>query len=232
MGLMLLVHILAGGLGLVFGAVALSAAKGARLHHESGTLFVYAMLTMAASGAAIAVSGGVAPGVNVPAALLTGYLVFTGLTAVRAPAFSSRRLDLGSMLAGFAIGLGSFASAVRVLAGGDARSGMAVPLFMFAVVGLLAGVGDLRMIRSDGLRGPRRLARHLWRMCFALYIAAASFFLGQADEFPEGLRDRGLLALPVLAVIGSMLYWLWRVRIPQGTSRRRPTSKAVDCLQP
>ena len=65
----------------------------------------------------------------------------------------------------------------------------------------------------SGLRGARRLARHLWRMCFALFIAAASFFLGQADEFPEPLRIPALLALPVLAVLLAMLYWLWRVRI-------------------
>ena len=50
-------------------------------------------------------------------------------------------------------------------------------------------------------------------MCFALFIAAASFFLGQADEFPELLRIPALLALPVLAVLLAMLYWLWRVRI-------------------
>ena len=42
----LLVHILAGGLALVFGYVALYAAKGATLHRKSGMLSVYAMLTM------------------------------------------------------------------------------------------------------------------------------------------------------------------------------------------
>ena len=41
MRLTLLVHILAGGLGLVSGDVALSAVKGARLHRKSGMLFVY-----------------------------------------------------------------------------------------------------------------------------------------------------------------------------------------------
>ena len=46
----LLVHFLAGGLGLVFGNVALSAAKGAPLHRNSGMLFVYAMLTTSVFG--------------------------------------------------------------------------------------------------------------------------------------------------------------------------------------
>jgi hypothetical protein len=68
---------------------------------------------------------------------------------------------------------------LEALASGGNRNG--VPAFaylMFAVVGLVAGVGDVRMIRSGGLLGASRLARHLWRMCFALYITAASFFLG------------------------------------------------------
>jgi hypothetical protein len=50
-------------------------------------------------------------------------------------------------------------------------------------------------------------------MSFALFIAALSFFIGQAQVFPEPVRIRPLLALPVLAVLVTMLYWLWRVRI-------------------
>ena len=54
----LLVHFLAGGLGLVFGYVALSAAKGAPLHRKSGMLFVYAMLTRRSSGGGAFASDG------------------------------------------------------------------------------------------------------------------------------------------------------------------------------
>jgi hypothetical protein len=62
------------------------------------------------------------------------------------------------------------------------------------------------------LAGALALSRHLWRMCFALFIAATSFFLGQADLFPAELRHPALLGLPVLVVLGAMVYWLWRVR--------------------
>jgi peptidoglycan/LPS O-acetylase OafA/YrhL len=82
------------------------------------------------------------------------------------------------------------------------------------------------MIRAGGLRGASRLARHLWRMCFALFIAALSFFLGQSDEIPEPLRILPLLALPVLMVLVTMLYWLWRVR------RRRPGVRALTQGEP
>ncbi|MEX2284854.1 MAG: hypothetical protein WEE89_20370 [Gemmatimonadota bacterium] len=50
-------------------------------------------------------------------------------------------------------------------------------------------------------------------MCFALFIAALSFFIGQAQVFPKPIRIPALLALPVLAVLVAMFYWLWRVRV-------------------
>ena len=52
-------------------------------------------------------------------------------------------------------------------------------------------------------------------MCFALWIATASFFLGQADEFPEALRIMPLLCTPVLLVLLLMFYWLARVMFTQ-----------------
>ena len=62
-------------------------------------------------------------------------------------------------------------------------------------------------------RGGVREGRHLWRMLFALYIAAASFFLGQADVLPEAIRIPALLAIPAFAPLLAMVYWLWRVLV-------------------
>jgi hypothetical protein len=234
MGLILLIHILAGALGLLFGYVTLYAAKGGTLHRKSGMLFVYAMLTMSIGGIAIAAGRDAAPALNIPAGLLAFYLVITGLATVRPPAAGSRWLNLGAMLLALAVSLTNLTFGFEALASGGTRNGMpAFPFFMFGAVGLLAGAGDLRVIRSGPLRDAPRLARHLWRMCFALFIAAGSFFLGQADEFPEALRIPALLALPVLAVVVTMLYWLWRVRIRWslrgivGVSARQATAMAA-----
>jgi len=208
-------HILAGGLSLLFGYVALYSTKGATLHRRSGLVFVFAMLPMCAAGFTIAAVRDVAPAINIPAALLTAYLVITSLTTVRPLASGERWLDLGAMLVAFCTGLASLTFGVDAIVSGGQRNGMpAFPFFMFGVVGLLASAGDLRMIRSGrALRGASRLARHLWRMSFALFIAALSFFIGQAQVIPEPIRIRPLLALPVVAVLVTMLYWLWRVRI-------------------
>ncbi len=214
MRLTLLIHVVAGGLALVFGYVALYARKGAPLHRRSGRLFVYAMLTMGGFGILIAAVRGVAPATNIPAGMLASYLVITALVTVRPPNVRMRWLDYGLMLVALGVGLTSLAFGIEALSSPDGRGrdGMPpFPFFMFGVVGTAAALLDIRMIRSGGLTGASRLARHLWRMCFALFIAALSFFLGQSDELPEALRIIPLLALPVVAVLLTMVYWLWRV---------------------
>jgi uncharacterized membrane protein len=210
----LLLHITAGSLALISGFVALYASKGASLHRKAGMVFVCTMLTMCLAGLLISAWRGVAPAVNIPAAVLTAYLVITALTTVRPPAAAPRWLDPALMIVAFKVGLSSLTFAVEAFASPDGkRNGMpAFPFVLFGVVGILAGLLDLRMIRAGGFRGLLRLRRHLWRMSFALFIAALSFFIGQAKVIPQPIRIFPLLALPVLAVLITMVYWLRRVR--------------------
>lgn len=226
------VHIVAGGLALAAGYVALYATKGATLHRRSGLLFVGAMVVMSVTGMVVAAVEGEAPAINIPAAMLAFYLVVTSLTTVRPPVSWSRPVDVAGMLLAFALGLACTVLAVAAIAGGGRSAGMAYPLVMFAAVGVLGGVGDLRMLRAGGVRGAARLRRHLWRMCLALALAAMAFFLGQADEFPRALRIMPVLALPVLAVLATMFAWLWRIRgrrrVPVITGGRAPHSAAMD----
>jgi len=212
------VHITAGALGIIIGFVALFALKGARVHRTSGMLFVYAMIIMALVGATMAAVWGKAPAANVPVGLLTAYLVLTGFTTVRQPSAGSRELDLGLMLLAAALCLTLFGFGVQVLTSPTGKLyGMpAFPFLIFGSVALLAGVGDLRLIRSGGVqavRGTPRLVRHLWRMSFALLIAAFSFSLGQAKVIPKPIRILPVLVTPPLIVLVAMLYWLWRVRV-------------------
>jgi hypothetical protein len=210
----LVVHIAAGALGILFGFVALYASKGAPLHRRAGMVFCCAMLTMCVVGGTMAAMRGVAPAANVPAAMLTAYLVVTGLTTVRQPFAASRAVHVGGMLVALAIAVTTLRFGIEAMANGGSRKGMpAFPFFLFGIVGSLASLGDARLLRSGPLRGAYRLTRHLWRMSFALLIAAMSFFFGQAKVIPKPIRIPALLALPVLAVLGTMLYWLWRVRI-------------------
>jgi hypothetical protein len=215
--MILAIHILAGALALIAGYVALYSLKGAARHRGSGMVFVYAMSTMCAGGFALAIAAGNNwTVVNASAAVMTSYLVLTSLTTVRPLATDSHWFHVGAMLVALAVGVTDLALGADALSQGGRRNGVpAFPFFLFGVTGLLSSAGDLRMMRQASLVGAPRLARHLWRMSFALLIAAMSFFFGQAQVIPEALRSPGLLALPVLAVLVTMLYWLWQIRVRQ-----------------
>ena len=212
MRLTLIVHILAGSLGLLTGYVALYAAKGAMLHRRSGMVFVYAMLAMCVFGTLISIVRGVAPAINIPAGVVTAYLVITGLTTIR-PMPGMRWLDVSLMLLALTLGLTDLTFGFQALANGGTRFGMpAFPFFMFGVIATLGALGDLRVLRSGALTGSSRLARHLWRMCVALFIAALSFSVQIARMIPQPVRIPAM-AVPMLLVLATMGYWLWRVRV-------------------
>jgi ABC-type uncharacterized transport system permease subunit len=222
MGMMLLIHIAAGGVGIVSGYAALLAAKGSPLHRRAGVVFVGSMMTMGLFAAWLAAAKGELG--NVIAGVLTTYLVVTALTTVRPPTVASRRVDVAAMGVALATGVAGVALTLQSYLQGDGtRDGVPARIYLvFATVALLSGLSDLRIMRAGGVRGVPRLRRHLWRMCVALFIAAGSFFLGQADEIPERLRVFPVLALLSFTPLLAMAFWLWRVRIrktPRGPAR-------------
>jgi uncharacterized membrane protein len=203
-------HIVAGVLALLGGYVALAATKGGPLHRRSGMLFVCAMAAMSLSGASMEALNSFRNPINVVAGLLTFYLVATGLLTVRRRPETSHGIDRAAVL--FAVMVSALALGAGFQLASRGRP-EAAPSFIFGIVGMLAAAGDVRMLRAGGIQGPRRIARHLWRMCFAMWIAAASFFLGPPGRVPEAIRIPAVQAAAVLVPIAVMLYWLWRVRI-------------------
>lgn len=206
------IHIIAGLLSLLAGATALYSAKGSGLHRKSGMVFVLAMIVMTSS--AVLIAAFFSPNrVNVVAGTLTFYLVCTGLLTVKRTVEQIRIPSTGFMLLAFATSLYAFSLGIEGM--GNTRNIVdkvpAQVLFLFGTVGLLGALLDARMLQAGSIQGPHRLARHLWRMSFAMWLATMSFFLGQAKFFPEPIRKSGLLVIPVLVVLAMMLYWLVRV---------------------
>jgi len=214
---LLLVHIVTASLAIVGGYTALFAGKGGTLHRRAGMLFVYTMLVMGISASALELLK-TPTGPNVLAAFLTAYFVGTALTTVRPVSPWTRRIDVAAL--GIVLGL-ALANAVRgavvllVSARGGGSAGFALFLFFLSGCYVAAAAGDLRVMRHGRPRGAARLRRHLWRMCFALFVAAASFFSIRervARILPEPFTTGPMRALPILVLLGAMLYWLWRVR--------------------
>jgi uncharacterized membrane protein len=203
--MLLPVHVLAGATAILAGYLALFAFKGATVHRRSGAIFTAAMLVMALSGATIAI-GHPGAAVNIPAGLVTAYLVATGFATVRPPTARVRAFERAAMIAAFVFGTVSLAIAAT-----GTQGVFTAPLAMFGVIALVGGNGDPRMLRAGGFQGAPRLKRHLWRMCTGLFVAAASFFLGPPARVPEPLRLPPFRMLPLVA-LAAMAFWLWRLR--------------------
>jgi hypothetical protein len=93
--------------------------------------------------------------------------------------------------------------------------------FFMGSVLLLAAAGDIRMLLHGGLFGAQRIVRHLWRMCFAFFIATGSFFLGQGSKvFPSLVGQSNLLFIPALLPLALLIFWLFRVRLMKAYHRK------------
>jgi uncharacterized membrane protein len=213
----------AGALALALGAVALSARKGGTIHRRSGVLFVYAMLVMGLSAAILG---------NVGGGLLSAYFVATALTTVRPISAWTRGVNLAALTVAVALALGSLARGWQAYnsPGGWLNGVPFVMHFFIAAVLTLAATGDVRIMRSGAPRGGPRLARHLWRMCFALFIAAGSFFSVRErveKVLPDAFASAPMRALPMLLLFGAMFFFWRRVRVRQGSSSRWIASGSV-----
>jgi hypothetical protein len=128
------------------------------------------------------------------------------------------------LLLGLAAGIGA------LIAGGPVA-------YVFGVVIALAVAGDVRMLLRGGVSGAKRMVRHLWRMCFALFVATASFFLGggsraglRARLFTPAIRKTHLPAVPVLIVLFMMIFWLCRVLFT--SAYKKPKPQALSAAAP
>src|SRR5688572_29882988 len=181
MHMLLPIHVVAGALAVVLGFTALFVKKGGTIHRRSGMLFVYAMLVMGTTASILEFQRS-ADAANLVAAILSLYFVGTALKNDRPPSSWTRAINVASLTVAVGLALAGILGGIQKVSnpglspGGVPFRTIGVMSFVLATVLLLAAAGDVRIMRSGMPRGGPRLARHLWRMCFALFIAAGSFF--------------------------------------------------------
>jgi len=232
----LAVHISGGTLGLVSGTAALSFRKGSRRHAIAGKVFVASMLTMATGATYLAIQKH-QPG-NIGGGILTFYLILTAWFAARRPEKSTNKFDWVVLLIPLVLGaLTWFSGVEKIRTPRPSQDGVPAGMnFFLGSVMLLAAAGDIRMLIRGGIVGTTRIARHLWRMCFGLFIATGSFFLGPSNRplrllsaiglrqavFRTVLRAEVLLFLAVLPLL-FLTFWLMRARF--GKAFQGPASR-------
>jgi hypothetical protein len=210
---LLVLHVAGGMLGLLSGLVAMIYRKGSRGHHISGDVFVISMLVMGACASCLALMKH-QPN-NFFGGLLTFYLVTTAWLTGRRREQTTGALDWAALALVVTLG-GSLLTLSVLVATGRAAKQPGVPIgvyFFLSSIALLAAAGDVRVLVRGGISGTARLARHLWRMCFGLFIATGSFFLGQQQVFPAVFRKQYLLFPLAILPLVLLIYWIVRLRL-------------------
>lgn len=157
---------------------------------------------------------------------LACYLVASGWLTVRPSAAVPGWREACLTALAVAVTLGLLFTGMLALRSeaGSAYGFAAEDYFLLAVMAGIGLVGDVKLYRRGGLVGRERLARHLWRMCLGLFIAAGSLFTGPGERaFPAAVRESGLLVLPELLIVLTLLFWLVKQRLG---SRRAAAPKA------
>ena len=209
---------------MLSGTAAMSFRKGSPRHVLAGRVFVASMLTMGAVAVYLAIVRH-QPN-NIGGGILTIYLIGTAWLTARRRDGETSRFDWVVLLVPLTLGILTWMNGIKVVrSGADSQDGVPVGMtFFMGSVMLLAAAGDVRMLVRGGVLGAKRIARHLWRMCFGLFIAAGSFFMGPSNRPLRLLSAVGLgqhlspalfstslyLILTVLPLI-LLIFWFFRV---------------------
>jgi hypothetical protein len=228
----LVVHICAGTLGLFSGTAAMSFRKGSSRHVLAGKVFAVSMLTMGVVAVYLAIVKH-QPN-NIGGGILTVYLIATAWLTARRRDGETSRFDWVVVLIPLALGMSTWMNGLKVVrSGASSQDGVPVGMIFFmGSVMLLAAAGDVLMLLRGGVLGAKRIARHLWRMCFGLFIAAGSFFLGPSNRplrlfsavglgqhLPPALFSTSLYLFLTIFPLVLLIFWLVRVRFTEASKR-------------
>lgn len=209
-------HIAAGIASVLIGAIAIAARKGGRLHTSSGTWFAVAMIVLAVTASILEPFRKTEPGSPL-VGLVVCYFVATSWFTARRRDGSTGKFEIAACFAALMtaalVAWDGFTGAISPTPVGRG------PVFVMAGLLLLAGLGDLNAILRKKLTAAQRLSRHLWRMCFAFFIATGSFFIGQQDILPAAVRGSPVLFVLGFAPLAAMAFWLVRLRFAKALAK-------------
>ncbi|EGF89346.1 putative membrane protein [Asticcacaulis biprosthecium C19] len=205
-------HVAAGSLAVVAGAIALGAPKGRPVHIAAGRAFVLTMGLSSLLGAGLGLMLADAHYITFHAGVLATYLIVSSWMAARNRSGSVNGITVVLAALNGANCLALTLIGVVATASGAAFLGYRGENYLFlAGMAALAVGGDVNLIWRRTLSDRHRIARHLWRMCLSFFIAAGSAFTGPGSKaLPKALQESGLLSLPELIIVLLMVFWLVR----------------------
>lgn len=200
-----LIHFPTGTVTILAAIIAFYYSKGSTKHKKAGQIFIISMLIMLISGGvAGALKGSVG---DIFLAALLFYTVFTAWLTVR------HRQPMIGIIEYLALVYIIIFGLVAISINPQSYKVEEPALFIFyAIMSVIFAVGDIRNILLKGMKQTHRLARHIWRIFFALVWAALAFgdkIIKMLDSTIEQLPY--VVVIPAIIVLCIMIYWLLKI---------------------
>ncbi len=218
-------HLMVGTLSVISGFLAVFIRKGGAIHLLLGRTFVVTMTMLCLSGFYLSFSRSLQ--LTYFLAFFSLYLLLTGWYAMARDSPKINVIDKFGFvlvtlagLAAFVIGTVGWVYNLPHPEGEPPYSGY----YVFVVFAAFVAYKDYKVIKQSHLLGMTRLVRHLWRMIFSLAIATFIFFVGNSHLLPAYLRNDYIISLPILTVLGALVFWLIYVK--------RTKSVSIEGLNP
>ncbi len=215
---LLVIHVIAGNLALLASAGAVVFAKGGHAHVWAGRAFATGMTVIFLTAVPMTL---IRPNVFLLlVALFNFYLTATGWLRARnrSGVPTGREWALAGAMALTAVGM--FGRGAMMLTGGQS---MGVVLLVFAGIGGVLAVADLRGLRARKFRGNERIVSHLTRMLGGTIGAITAFVVTNVRLEPAFV----LWLLPSVVLTPVIIAWTRRVRRPRPVDRAEPVVAKV-----
>jgi hypothetical protein len=229
---LLIVHIISGLAALLAGMFAMALRKqGGGGHATAGTIFTIAMSSMTITAAVLTFWE--PDRLSLGAAVWAFYLVHTSrhaaMSAGDVPGRDLMAIGLAAVLLFAHGGIAAERSGTGTFEGSGTAG-----FIVFGIGATLSLLFDLSLLLRRRLQPRQRIARHLWRMLAAYFLAVTSLFLGQQDDVFWFMAGSPILLLPSLLTIGFLVFWLVRVRFARNwleTRRAVPPATNLQTIQ-
>ena len=199
--ILIYIHAAFGGIALLTGLIAIIAKKGNTLHKKTGLVFFYAMMCSGISAMFIAVL----PNHENPFLFAVGiFSLYFVLTGKRALNFKIKNPDLAidKWISKVMIGTGILMIFLPLIL----TKSINIVLVVFAIVGIVLSVRDLRLYKNPERLRKSWLKLHLGKMLGG-YISASTAFVVVNQFFPS------VYSWFIPGIVGGFIiaYWIRKV---------------------
>ena len=198
MGILLLIHILAGSVALAGAALALATEKGKKFHVLIGKTYFWSMVIIFLTALPMSIITG-----NVflfLIAIFSFYLAFSGMRFAKNITGVPTRVDLIAVNFMFLSGVGMWILAIIFFIDNESQF---ITLTVFGFLALFLGYGDFQTFKDQTAIGKERIAKHLTNMMGATIAVVTAILVVNPPTNPEWVW----WILPTVLITPVIFWW-------------------------